>query len=83
MSRWASKWTTATGPWTAETARSIGSAIVWSPPRVSTYRVRSSRSRAPRSIAAIASSMLNGLTARSPASTTCWLANGGTCRAGL
>ena len=27
--------------------------------------------------------MLNGLTARSPASATCWLANTGTCRAGL
>ena len=47
-SRRASKWTTATGPCTADTARSIGSATVWSPPSVSTNRVRSSRARAPR-----------------------------------
>ena len=83
MSRCASKWTTATGPCTADTARSMGSATVWSPPSVSTNGARSSRARAPRSTVPIASSMLNGLTAMSPASATCWLANTGTCSAGL
>ena len=83
VSRCASKWTTATGPCAADTARSMGSAMVWSPPSVSTNGARSSRARAPRSTAPIASSMLNGLTARSPASATCWRANTGTCSAGL
>ena len=35
VSRWASKWTTATGPWILLRARRVGRAMLWSPPRVS------------------------------------------------
>jgi hypothetical protein len=49
---------------------------VWSPPIVTILAVAWSNSRAPASICEIASSMSNGVHEMSPASTTCWVANG-------
>ena len=51
--------------------RRIGNAMVWSPPIVNTVAPSRRRSVIDESMVAIASSMSNGLTAMSPASTTC------------
>ena len=76
MSRCASKCTSATGPCTRFTDRSIGSAIVWSPPMAMTLRSPWSRSAACAAICPMASSIENGVTGTSPASTT-WMAVNG------
>ena len=78
VSRWASKWISATGPWRSCTARSTGNATVWSPPSTTGIAASAKSDRVPASICAIASSIANGVQAMSPASATCWSANGRT-----
>ena len=79
VSRWASKWTKATGPLLILfTAFNKGNAIVWSPPKLIIPPVFLRRSNAPSSICLIASSILNGLQVISPASATCCTLKGST-----
>ncbi len=57
--------------------------MVWSPPMVSSLGPAAIRALAPASTSVMADAMSNGLQAMSPASTTCWTANGSISRAGL
>ena len=72
VSKWASKCTKDTGPlFFLLIALNKGTAIVWSPPKLIIPPTLFNKSVAPTSICLIASSMLNGLQAISPASATC------------
>ena len=79
MSRCASKWTNETGPlFFLLIALKSGTAIVWSPPKLIIPPTLFNKSVAPISICVMASSILNGLQAISPASATCCILNGST-----
>ena len=79
MSKWASKWTKATGPlFFLLIAFNKGNAIVWSPPKLIIAPTLFNNSSAPTSICLIASFILNGLQVISPASATCCTLKGST-----